>query len=71
MNRYGVEVKYSNEDECYLARCPELRPLVNNGGWVARGDTWEEAAREIGVAIGGLVEVLKESGVPLPLPETA
>ena len=66
--RYSLELKYSDEDGCYLGRCPEIAPFVNMGGAVAHGDTWEEAARETEVAVRNVLSYLIKNGTDIPLP---
>ncbi len=59
---YAVNLVWSSEDEAYVATVPELPGLS------ALGDTAEEAAREVARAAEVFVEVLAESGCPIPSP---
>lgn len=51
---YQVEVFYSKEDVAYIADVPAL------GAFSAFGDTPEDAIREIGIALEGLMEALRD-----------
>jgi predicted RNase H-like HicB family nuclease len=57
---YPVVIEYSKEDRGYVARVPALKYCT------AFGESYEEAAREIQVAIEGWVAVAKEKGTPIP-----
>ena len=59
---YAVNLVWSPEDEAYVATVPELPGLS------AFGDTAEEAAGEVARAAEAFVEVLAESGCPIPAP---
>lgn len=59
---YAVNLVWSSEDEAYVATVPELPGLS------ALGDTAEKAAREVARAAEAFVEVLAESGRPIPPP---
>ncbi len=67
MKKYGLEIRWSEEDCCYLARCTELS-FVNVRGWIAHGDTWEDAAREAQVAISNILNVMAAAGQEIPQP---
>ena len=60
--RYPVEIFYSAEDEGYIANVPDL-PYCS-----AFGETPEEALREVQVAIKLHLDVLEETGRPIPEP---
>ena len=62
--KYPVEIFYSAEDEGYIANVPDL-PYCS-----AFGETPEEALREVQVAIKLHLEVLKETGRPIPKPSS-
>ena len=62
-NKYSFQVAWNDEDKTYFASCPEFPGLL------AHGDTPEEAIKEAGVALEGVIEVYKESGMQLPEPE--
>jgi predicted RNase H-like HicB family nuclease len=59
---YEVRIWYSAEkgDECFVAR------VVAWPGIMAHGDTREEAARQIQLALEGALEVATERGVQAP-----
>ncbi len=63
-NKYSFQLQWSEEDNTYFASCPEFPGLL------AHGDTPEEAIREAGIALEGVIELQKESGLPLPEPMT-
>lgn len=59
---YRVIIEYSPEDEGFVARVPDLKYCT------AFGSTYEEAAREISVAIEGWLAAAKANGMPIPTP---
>jgi predicted RNase H-like HicB family nuclease len=63
-NKYSFQVAWSDEDKTYFASCPEFPGLL------AHGDTPEEAIKEAGIALEGVIEVYKESDLQLPEPLT-
>ncbi len=62
MNKYLVEIFWSNEDSGYIAIVPDLP------GCSAYGDTLEEAAREIKDAQDAWLEACLRSGETMPEP---
>jgi len=64
---YEIRIWYSPEkgDECFIAQ------VVEWPGIMAHGDTREEAAREIQLALEGALQVAEESGVKPPVPALA
>lgn len=58
--KYRVDITWSDEDKCYVARVPELPGCVTDGATLAA------AAKNAEDAIEGYLEVLKEEGKPLP-----
>ncbi len=64
---YGVRIWYSPEegDECYVAQ------VIGWPGIMAHGDTRDEAAREIDVALSLALEVANENGITPPVPAQA
>lgn len=60
--RYHINLFWSDEDDCWIAAVPDLE------GCSAGGDTPEEAAREVEVAMDLWLEVRRESGWPIPEP---
>lgn len=61
IKHYSYIVKYSLEDEAYLAKCLEL-------GIMAHGDSQEEAIREIKEATRVHLLMLSEDGEEIPQP---
>src|SRR5436190_8639170 len=64
---YETRIWYSAEkgDECFIAQ------VVEWPGIMAHGDTREEAARQIQVALEGALEVAAERGIKPPAPALA
>lgn len=60
---YSIRIAWSEEDEAFIARCPEFRYLA------ADGQTQEEAVKELHTVIEMAIETLEEDGRPLPKPE--
>ena len=58
---YGMRVLWSEEDQSFVALCPELQ------GISAFGASYEEAIRELGTAVELAVQALREDGEPLPV----
>lgn len=63
--RYYVKLFWSDEDDCWVAKAPEVRHVM------AHGDTPEEALKNIDEALTAALQVLQAQGRPLPEPETA
>jgi predicted RNase H-like HicB family nuclease len=53
---------WSDEDECWIADVPDLRPCSSHG------ETPAEAVANIHDAIEGWLEVARERGMPIPEP---
>ncbi len=64
---YEIRIWYSAEkgDECFVAQ------VVEWPGIMAHGDTREEAARQIQLALEGALEVAAERGIKPPAPALA
>ena len=64
---YEIRIWYSatKGDECFIAQ------VIEWPGIMAHGDTREEAAREIQLALEGALEFAAEKGVQPPLPAMA
>lgn len=60
MNRYAMEIFYSEEDEGFIALAPELP------GCSAFGKDEEEALRELKVAIGLWLRTARKEGRKIP-----
>lgn len=63
MFKYSVTIKWSDEDNGFIAAVPELEGLS------AFGKTQDEAIQELMVAAMAYMEALKESGQEIPAPE--
>jgi predicted RNase H-like HicB family nuclease len=61
---YEIRIQYSAVpgDDCYIARVVEW-PTIS-----AHGDSREEAAREIQLALDGALEAAEETAFPIPPP---
>jgi predicted RNase H-like HicB family nuclease len=59
---YEIRIWYSAKkgDECFIAQ------VVDWPGIMAHGDTREEAARQIQLALEGALQVAADAGVTLP-----
>jgi predicted RNase H-like HicB family nuclease len=64
---YEIRIWYSAKkgDECFIAQ------VVEWPGIMAHGDTREQAAREIQLALEGALEVAAERGIKRPAPALA
>ena len=63
MNKHAVSIKWSDEDNGFIASIPGIKALS------AFGATREEALSELKIAAGAYFEALEEAGKPLPHPE--
>ena len=59
---YHINLFWSDEDDCWIADVPDLRPCSSHG------DTPAEALANIQDAIGGWLEVAREKGFAIPEP---
>lgn len=64
MNKYGFNVAWSEEDQGYIATCPEF------SGLSAFGVSREEALTEAQSALELFIKTYQEDGRPLPQPQT-
>lgn len=62
MSKYGFEIFWSDEDEGYIATCPDFPGLS------AFGETQEEAIKEANVALNLFIQSFEEDGETLPCP---
>jgi predicted RNase H-like HicB family nuclease len=65
MTKYSCTVQWSEQDDAYLAICPEL------AGVSAFGDSPEKALAELDVVIELTIETYEEKGWKLPTPIVA
>jgi len=63
MSRHSVIVQWSEEDQAFIATVPELPGLS------AFGETQEEALRELDIAKGAFLDVMREDGQEIPEPD--
>ena len=63
MNKHAISIKWSDEDNCYVATIPGIKALS------AFGTSREEALSELHIAAEAYFEALKTAGKPPPLPE--
>lgn len=59
---YNINVYWSDEDGCWIADVPDLRPCS------AHGDTPEDAMANVRNAIDGWLAVARDRGFPIPEP---
>lgn len=64
MLKYSINLIWSEEDCCYVARVSEFPGLS------AFGETPEEAVKEVKIALDGFIKVYEEDGCSIPEPET-
>ena len=63
MDKYEINIHWSNEDQCYIADVPELP------GCMAHGETYEDALANIKEVMGLWVETAREFNDPVPEPK--
>jgi antitoxin HicB len=63
MDKHAISIKWSDEDNSFVATIPGIRALS------AFGATHEEALYELHIAAEAYFEALEFAGKPLPLPE--
>jgi predicted RNase H-like HicB family nuclease len=64
MNKYGISILWSDEDQGYIATCPEFPGLS------AFGETAEQSLSEARIALELFIKTYKEDGLPLPEPQS-
>ena len=62
MNRYHINLFWSDVDECWVADVPDLKSCS------AFGDTPAQALDEVQIAIDAWLEVAREDRLPIPEP---
>lgn len=60
MKNYAIVVCWSDEDQVWIAKAPDLEPCS------AHGDTREAAVAEFGVAMQAWLDVARDNGLPIP-----
>lgn len=63
-HNYSFHVFWSEEDEAYIATCPEFPSLSAFGG------TPEAALHEGKIVLNAFIDIYREDGKPLPEPQT-
>lgn len=58
--KYKIDISWSDEDDCYVVRVPELP------GCITDGNTLEEAAKNAKEAIQSRLESMTREGKPYP-----
>lgn len=65
MHRYEITLRWSDEDQAYIAEVPEL-------AWCAAdGATYQEALANVEAVIDEWIETAKELDRPIPEPKAA
>jgi predicted RNase H-like HicB family nuclease len=62
VNRYHINLFWSDTDECWVADVPDLKSCS------AFGDTPAEALTEVQKAVDAWLDVAREDGLPVPEP---
>lgn len=62
-DKYTITIFWSDEDDAYIGIVEELK------GCSAWGDSYEDALRELKIAMQLWLEVAKEEGFPVPEPK--
>ncbi len=68
MDRYEIDIFWSEEDDAYIAVVPNVERLRFVSAW---GETREDALREIQEVLSVIDEMAQEAGNPLPEHVTA
>ena len=63
MKDYHINIFYSEEDEAYIADIPDFEMCS------ASGNSPEEALAEVLIAKAAMIEVMREKGLPIPVPK--
>ena len=63
MLKYGINLRWSDEDQAFIARVPEL------SGCIAHGEDPESALDQIREAMELWIETARGAGKPVPRPE--
>ena len=61
--KYEIHLFWSDDDECYIANAPDLEYCS------AHSETYEEALKEIQVAMSLWIDTEREFGDPVPEPK--
>jgi len=63
MNKYEINIFWSNEDDCFVAEVPELP------GCSAHGETHETALENAKQAMTLWIDTARREGRPIPRPQ--
>ena len=63
MLKYGINLRWSDEDQAFIARVPELP------GCMAHGEDPQSALDQVTEAMKLWIETARETGGPVPRPE--
>jgi predicted RNase H-like HicB family nuclease len=63
MNRYEINIFWSNEDDCFVVEVPELP------GCAAHGETHELALANAKEAMALWIDTARQEGRPIPQPQ--
>lgn len=63
VNKYSLNIAWSEDDQEYVATCPAFPGLS------ALGETESEALAEAKVALDLFIKTCQEKGIPLPEPQ--
>ena len=61
--RYTIIINWSNDDNCYVASCPDFGKYVT-----AHGDSYEEALKNMEEVLEECIRIKKEKGEEIPVP---
>jgi predicted RNase H-like HicB family nuclease len=61
-HHYHINVFWSDEDQCWIASVPDLRPCS------AHGETPREAVEQVQIAIEMWLDWAREKDIPIPEP---
>lgn len=62
-DRFEIDIFWSDKDDAYIAVVPDIPSCT------AWSETYEEALKEIRIAIQGNIQVAREFGHPVPQPK--
>jgi predicted RNase H-like HicB family nuclease len=62
MKDHHINIFYSEKDDAYIADIPDFEMCS------AFGDTPEEALAQVMIAKAGIIETMRQKGLPIPKP---
>ena len=63
MEKYCINISWSDEEQGFIAVIPEFKNLS------AFGKTYEEALEQVKIAVEGVIETLEDERLPIPEPQ--